>query len=231
MKCLMKITHYFVASVVELSRTSYQEPELPLSQKKSEVILAKKAVLIGEVVNGGPLPNPPQHIPVCSFDSQNKYRGEGPLAEPTSNQLKGTGFILHIITLTNTCCVTGLAPFQNTAFSEHHINVEILINSLIFFIVSAIAARMEAKASTSAELQPQMVSLLDTPAVFRLPQAVAEEPIPQHQPIKAASPPAKPEPVYSDEVGNVSLLLLSDHIIYPTFRTNSFSILTQLSAL
>ncbi|XP_018552194.1 LOW QUALITY PROTEIN: germinal-center associated nuclear protein [Lates calcarifer] len=137
--------------VVELSRTSYQEPELPLSQKKSEVILAKKAVLIGEVVNGGPLPNPPQHIPVCSFDSQNKYRGEGPLAEPTSNQLK------------------------------------------------AIAARMEAKASTSAELQPQMVSLLDTPAVFRLPQAVAEEPIPQHQPIKAASPPAKPEPVYSDE--------------------------------
>lgn len=72
--------------VVELSRIAYQEPDLPLSQKKSDVILAKKTMLIGEVVNGGPLPNPVQHAPVCSFDSQNKYRGEGALAEPTSSQ-------------------------------------------------------------------------------------------------------------------------------------------------
>ncbi|XP_037543110.1 germinal-center associated nuclear protein [Nematolebias whitei] len=61
--------------MVELSRVSFQEPDLPLSQKKSEVILAKKTVLIGQVMNGGPLPNPPQHTPVCSFDSQNKFRG------------------------------------------------------------------------------------------------------------------------------------------------------------
>uniref|UniRef100_A0A3P8NGE7 Germinal-center associated nuclear protein n=1 Tax=Astatotilapia calliptera TaxID=8154 RepID=A0A3P8NGE7_ASTCA len=72
--------------MVELSRIAYQEPELPLSQKKSEVILAKRTVLIGEVVNGGPLPNPPQHTPVCSFDSQNKYRGEGGLIEATPSQ-------------------------------------------------------------------------------------------------------------------------------------------------
>lgn len=75
--------------MVELSRIAYQEPELPLSQKKSEVILAKRMVLIGEVVNGGPLPNPPQHTPVCSFDSQNKYRGEGGLIEATPSQFKG----------------------------------------------------------------------------------------------------------------------------------------------
>ncbi|XP_030614652.1 germinal-center associated nuclear protein [Archocentrus centrarchus] len=68
--------------MVELSRIAYQEPELPLSQKKSEVTLTKRTVLIGEVVNGGPLPNPPLHTPVCSFDSQNKYRGEGGLIEP-----------------------------------------------------------------------------------------------------------------------------------------------------
>lgn len=76
-------------SVVELSRVVYQEPDLPLSQKKSEVILAKKTVLIGEVVNGGPLPKPLQHTPVCSFDSQNRYRGEGPLDEPTPSQFRG----------------------------------------------------------------------------------------------------------------------------------------------
>ncbi|CAI5656694.1 unnamed protein product [Oreochromis niloticus] len=77
--------------MVELSRIAYQEPELPLSQKKSEVILAKRTVLIGEVVNGGPLPNPPQHTPVCSFDSQNKYRGEGGLIEATPSHFKVIG--------------------------------------------------------------------------------------------------------------------------------------------
>ncbi|XP_055018999.1 LOW QUALITY PROTEIN: germinal-center associated nuclear protein [Boleophthalmus pectinirostris] len=60
--------------VVELSRISFQDPELPVSSRRSEVILSKRNVLIGEVVNGGPLPNPPQHTPVCSFDVQNKYR-------------------------------------------------------------------------------------------------------------------------------------------------------------
>ncbi|KAK5921323.1 hypothetical protein CgunFtcFv8_025038 [Champsocephalus gunnari] len=74
--------------MVELSRVAFQEPELPLSQKKSAVILAKRSVLIGEVVNGGSLPNPPQHTPACSFDPQNKYRGEGPLAEPTQSLFK-----------------------------------------------------------------------------------------------------------------------------------------------
>lgn len=67
---------------MELSRTAWQEPDLNLPQVKSDVIMAKRAVLIGEVVNGGPLPNPPQHAPVCSFDAHNKYWGEGPLAEP-----------------------------------------------------------------------------------------------------------------------------------------------------
>lgn len=74
---------------MELSRTTYQEPDLPVSHSKSEVILAKCNMLIGEVVNGGPLPSPPQHVPVCSFDAQNKYRGEGPLAEPAVSQYRG----------------------------------------------------------------------------------------------------------------------------------------------
>ncbi|XP_026231972.1 germinal-center associated nuclear protein [Anabas testudineus] len=72
--------------MVELSRIAYQEPELPVSQKKSEVILAKKTVLIGEVVNGGLLPTPPQHTPICSFDSQNKYCGESLHTQPPSSQ-------------------------------------------------------------------------------------------------------------------------------------------------
>lgn len=77
--------------MVEQSRTAFQEPQLPLPQKKSDVILAKKTLFTGVMVNGEYLPKPPQHTPVCSFDSQNKYRGEGPLAEPTPSLLKPTG--------------------------------------------------------------------------------------------------------------------------------------------
>ncbi|XP_056884180.1 germinal-center associated nuclear protein isoform X1 [Takifugu flavidus] len=73
---------------VEMSRISYQQPDLPLSPNKSDIILAKKNALVGEVVNGGPLPSPPQHNPVCSFDSQNKYRGEALVAEATTGQFK-----------------------------------------------------------------------------------------------------------------------------------------------
>lgn len=47
-------------------------------------------------MNGGPLPNPPQHNPVCSFDSKNKFRGEGPLAEVTPGQFKGISLFLPI---------------------------------------------------------------------------------------------------------------------------------------
>ena len=71
--------------MVELSRTTYHDPDVSLLQRKSEAIIRKRTVLIGEVVNGGPLPKPTQHTPFCSFDSHNKYRGTGPLAEPTTS--------------------------------------------------------------------------------------------------------------------------------------------------
>lgn len=75
--------------MVELSRTAYQEPDLPVPPKKSIAIERKKKVLIGEVVNGGPLPNPPQHTPVCSFDSNNKYRGDLASLETLPAGIKG----------------------------------------------------------------------------------------------------------------------------------------------
>uniref|UniRef100_H2MJD5 Germinal-center associated nuclear protein n=1 Tax=Oryzias latipes TaxID=8090 RepID=H2MJD5_ORYLA len=84
--------------MVELSRVVYQEPEIPPSPKRSAVIIAKKTVLNGEVVNGGPLPIPPHHTPQCSFDLQNKYRGE----LPTSNFIKGINSFAGVLVLTFT---------------------------------------------------------------------------------------------------------------------------------
>lgn len=75
--------------MVELSRTAYQEPDLPIPPKRSVAIEKKKRVLVGEIVNGGPLPNPPQHTPVCSFDSNNKYRGDLASLESLPDALKG----------------------------------------------------------------------------------------------------------------------------------------------
>ncbi|XP_048863819.1 germinal-center associated nuclear protein-like [Brienomyrus brachyistius] len=69
------------AGMVELSRTAYQEPEIQPRPKRSVAIARKREVLVGQVVNGAPLPNPPQHTPVNSFDSRNKYRGDGQPAE------------------------------------------------------------------------------------------------------------------------------------------------------
>ncbi len=85
------------SSIVELSRTAYQEPDFSLPQRKSVVIERKRTVLIGEVVNGGPLPNPPQHNPVCSFASNNKYTGDGLSSEPPPAVMKGVDALWFLV--------------------------------------------------------------------------------------------------------------------------------------
>uniref|UniRef100_A0A8C0W5S5 Germinal-center associated nuclear protein n=1 Tax=Castor canadensis TaxID=51338 RepID=A0A8C0W5S5_CASCN len=75
---------------VELNRSAFLEPEGLFKARKSVFITKKLMVSVGEVVNGGPLPPVPRHIPVCSFNSQNKYIGESLAAElPVSTQRLG----------------------------------------------------------------------------------------------------------------------------------------------
>ncbi|KAM4887047.1 germinal-center associated nuclear protein [Thomomys bottae] len=72
---------------VELNRSAFLEPEGLFKARKSVFIAKKLMVSVGEVVNGGPLPEVPRHTPVCSFNSQNKYIGESLAAElPVSPQ-------------------------------------------------------------------------------------------------------------------------------------------------
>lgn len=65
-----------LGSCVELNRSSFLEPEGLPKARKSVFITRKLMVSVGEIVNGGPLPPAPRHIPVCSFNFQNKYVGE-----------------------------------------------------------------------------------------------------------------------------------------------------------
>ncbi|CAJ1078722.1 germinal-center associated nuclear protein isoform X1 [Xyrichtys novacula] len=161
--------------MVELSRTSYQEPDLPLSQKKSEVILAKKNVLIGEVVNGGPLPSPPLHTPVLSFDSNNKYRGEGPQAEPATSQFRALAPALEVKTPPSVELVTQITPAQGSD------------------LPSAFGLPPAVTDETGEQNQPyhSPARPADTQQLF--------QPIAQPQPVKPPSPPPKPKPVYNNE--------------------------------
>ncbi|XP_051874599.1 germinal-center associated nuclear protein isoform X3 [Pristis pectinata] len=61
---------------VELNRSALCDPDFVLLPKKSLFIDRKRTTLIGEVVNGGPLPLFIPHVPVLSFDSQGRYIGE-----------------------------------------------------------------------------------------------------------------------------------------------------------
>ncbi|XP_029315303.1 germinal-center associated nuclear protein [Cottoperca gobio] len=176
--------------VVELSRIAYQEPELTLSQKKSEVILAKKMMLIGEVVNGGPLPNPLQHTPVCSFDSQNKYRGEGPLAEPTSSQSKAIAAKVEVKAPPSVELLTQVVPDLPAVFGFPPV--------------------VSGETGPPSEAFPGSAHPADAQQLF--------QPIPQPQPVKPPSPPPKPQPMYSNEDIMAELLCVIEEVVGAAVR-------------
>uniref|UniRef100_A0A8D2NQM8 Germinal-center associated nuclear protein n=1 Tax=Zosterops lateralis melanops TaxID=1220523 RepID=A0A8D2NQM8_ZOSLA len=60
---------------VELNRSAFLEPDGLPKPRKSPFVSQKLTVSVGEVVNGGPLPSVPHHMPVSSFNGQSKYTG------------------------------------------------------------------------------------------------------------------------------------------------------------
>ncbi|XP_026708223.1 germinal-center associated nuclear protein [Athene cunicularia] len=72
---------------VELNRSAFLEPDGLLKPRKSVFVSQKLTVSVGEVVNGGPLPSVPHHVPVSSFNGQNKYiGGSTPVDQASSSQ-------------------------------------------------------------------------------------------------------------------------------------------------
>ncbi|XP_049606912.1 germinal-center associated nuclear protein [Syngnathus scovelli] len=148
--------------VVDLNRVAYQEPEL-LSQKKSQVIQAKKTTSTGEVVNGGPLPNPPQHKPVGTFDSYNKYRGEGPLPESAPNQFKAIAANVEVKAPPSIQFHTQVSPDVPNVFG---LRAEKTESSISFLNVA---------------LQAEAAQLLQPGA--QAPAVKAPSPVPEPQPV------------------------------------------------
>uniref|UniRef100_A0A672MLX2 Germinal-center associated nuclear protein n=1 Tax=Sinocyclocheilus grahami TaxID=75366 RepID=A0A672MLX2_SINGR len=159
--------------MVELSRTAYQEPDFSLPQRKSVVIERKRTVLIGEVVNGGPLPNPPQHNPVCSFDS-NKYTGDGLSSEPPPATLKGRQELKPLMELDFRPQVTTRLLAEPRLFVDHPGTTE------------------PVKPDDTEETGEK------NPAESSLPQLVFQ-PMLAPQPVRPPPPPPKPEPAYTDQ--------------------------------
>ncbi|XP_074728490.1 germinal-center associated nuclear protein isoform X2 [Strix uralensis] len=72
---------------VELNRSAFLEPDGLPKPCKSVFVSQKLTVSVGEVVNGGPLPSVPHHVPVSSFNGQNKYTGGStPVDQASSSQ-------------------------------------------------------------------------------------------------------------------------------------------------
>ncbi|TSK92908.1 Germinal-center associated nuclear protein [Bagarius yarrelli] len=185
--------------MVELSRTAYQEPDLPIPPKKSVDIEKKKKVLIGEVVNGGPLPNPPQHVPVCSFDLNNKYKGDLASLELLPGALK-------------------VKP-QVELDPRTQLKPKLVAEPRLLTESPAEVAQVQHEdTEETGESSPHIVSVLPVnPQLMFQPTAESVvQPIVQSQPIRPPSP--KREPAYSDqdimaEMESVVEEILADEVL------------------
>ncbi|NXY88558.1 GANP protein, partial [Alcedo cyanopectus] len=75
---------------VELNRSAFLEPDGLPKPHKSTFVSQKLMVSVGEVVNGGPLPSVPCHMPVSSFNGQNKYIGGSTTIDQVSSSQKSS---------------------------------------------------------------------------------------------------------------------------------------------
>uniref|UniRef100_A0A8B9VHT0 Germinal-center associated nuclear protein n=1 Tax=Anas zonorhyncha TaxID=75864 RepID=A0A8B9VHT0_9AVES len=75
---------------VELNRSAFLEPDGLPKPRKSLFVSQKLTVSVGEVVNGGPLPSVPHHVPVSSFNGQNKYTGGSISVDQASSSQKSS---------------------------------------------------------------------------------------------------------------------------------------------
>ncbi|KAI4878707.1 hypothetical protein NFI96_013487 [Prochilodus magdalenae] len=164
--------------MVELSRTAYQEPDLPLPQRKSVAIEKKRLVLIGEVVNGGQLPNPPQHTPVYSFDSNNKYRGDV------------TPFELLSVAVPQRPEVKPLVETEPRPEPKSKLLVEPRL-----FVEPPAAVELTRPGDAAETGESPQATVRGLP----LNPELMFQPIVQPQPVRPPSPPPKPEPVYTNQ--------------------------------
>ena len=91
---------------VEFVRTPLQNPADAISMKKSaHLVDSKNTKCLGEVVNGGPLPPPPIHMPYSSFAPGAKLpsREPSPLPQtPPLQQIEQPSFnIIDMATIVN----------------------------------------------------------------------------------------------------------------------------------
>ncbi|NWY07443.1 GANP protein, partial [Nothoprocta ornata] len=75
---------------VELNRSTFSVPDGLPKPWKSIFVSQKLNVSVGQVVNGGPLPSVPHHVPVSSFNGQSKYTGGNTTVDQASSSQKSS---------------------------------------------------------------------------------------------------------------------------------------------
>uniref|UniRef100_UPI00398F1885 germinal-center associated nuclear protein n=1 Tax=Pristiophorus japonicus TaxID=55135 RepID=UPI00398F1885 len=155
---------------VELNRSTLNDPDYALLPKKSLFIDQKRTALIGEVVNGGPLPPFTPYVPVLSFDNQGRYVGEN--REPSSASQK---------------------PILSVE-GGHEAASKVETHPLPSWSTVLLEDQTSAQEMPPAEPPslPPPLPLLQLPAPPTVPLPVA--------PQVPIAPPPKPQPVYSEKM-------------------------------
>nr|XP_006636742.1 PREDICTED: germinal-center associated nuclear protein [Lepisosteus oculatus] len=185
------IMHYGLnvsEGMVELSRSAFQEPVDPAPIKRSVDIMAKRPLLIGEVINGGPLPSPARHTPLCSFDSRSRYRGDGLMMEPAPTLHKGgpLGAAVPAEPMKQ-----DLKPLM-----ELRPLMDLDVKSLMKPKLQG-ESRFFEEPKAVMEMKPKEAERVGSASVLGAEPLFQQ--IVQPEPTRPPSPPPKPQPVYTDQ--------------------------------
>ncbi|KFP45216.1 Germinal-center associated nuclear protein, partial [Chlamydotis macqueenii] len=154
---------------VELNRSAFLEPDVLPKPRKSMFVSQKLTVSVGEVVNGGPLPSVPHHVPVSSFNGQNKYTGGSTSVDQASSSQKSN------VEATVSLIFLFPAPSQEGRVESKGVDLD------------AAAVRVQPPAHLLPSLLPrQLVPMLP-------PVQAISQPAGQPEPL-----PSKPQPPYTD---------------------------------
>ncbi|XP_072434804.1 germinal-center associated nuclear protein isoform X1 [Chiloscyllium punctatum] len=177
----------------ELNRSVLSDPDYPLLPKKSLFIDQKRTTLIGEVMNGGPLPLFTPHTPVLSFDNQGRYIGESRESniagqKPTMSEEGGQEAAKKV----ETPFITSSVPLENqTSAQETPAVAQCSPPSPLPQVAAPVVALVP--------IAPQVPAVPIAPQVPAVPIA-PQVPVVPIAPQVPAAPPPKPQPVYSEKM-------------------------------
>ncbi|XP_075685674.1 germinal-center associated nuclear protein [Rhinoderma darwinii] len=188
---------------VELNRAAFVEPGAPFQPRRCSYISFKRQKSVGEVVNGAPISQFSLHMPVCSFDAQNKYTGSSSIYEPAlrvlpepteksaSEEISNKRTVVVLPGAKESCSVPAQAVFQpimppepppsppKPRFSEEDVTEVLgdILDDAVKQLSAPVIQSVEAYISAALRESSAVVDQLLADIVLDLSRKIAEEEI------------------------------------------------------